>query len=731
MTDDLDNLKAALKSVPAPDADAKARALTLAMENFDRLQGSPQGFGDPARSSQDRPDEAAPLNGVRRMFKFLTSRPALAMTTSAAALFIGVAVILPVTDLRIGQPVTPPPDPVKTESAKPKVETPAPIAKAPVPEVAVVPSEPAPAAAGEAASSVAAAAPELEPAAEEPMADAPSKGEVAAAEVDGTTATEPAATQPPADLDALTEAAPPAAPQINQGIAAEGAAEVDLLARETKRAVVPDAESALAYSAEEAAIALPEAEFAAPAEPNTEAFANAPANPVKVTAEEPVSTFSIDVDTASYSVIRSTLNAGILPEPDQVRIEEMINYFPYAYSAPDASEAAFKSTISVMPTPWNPGTRLVSIGVQGAMPAIAERPPLNLVFLIDTSGSMEDANKLGLLKQSLSMMLAELRPEDQIAIVTYAGSAGEVLPPTKASDKTAILTALDNLAAGGSTAGAEGLELAYQVAEGMARDGAVSRILLATDGDFNVGVSDPEGLEAYVAKKRETGTYLSVLGFGRGNLDDAIMQSLAQNGNGQAAYIDTLSEARKVLVDQLTGALFPIADDVKIQIEWNPAQVAEYRLIGYETRALRREDFNNDAVDAGEIGAGTQVTAIYEVTAPGSDALLNDPLRYGSAPAATDSPTELGTLKLRAKAPGAETSDLIETTITGLEPATDDARFAAAIAGFGQILQNSTYLNDWGWDEAIALALSARGEDAYGYRIEAVNLMRLAQGLGR
>ena len=474
---------------------------------------------------------------------------------------------------------------------------------------------------------------------------------------------------------------------------------------------------------------MPVTEMAPQPEPNTEAYANAPANPVKVTAEEPVSTFSVDVDTASYAVARSSLTGGYLPAPEQVRVEEMINYFPYAYPAPEAGEAPFKASISVMPTPWNPGTRLVTIGVQGAMPSVTERPPLNLVFLIDTSGSMEDANKLGLLKQSLSLMLAELRPEDEIAIVTYAGSAGEVLPPTKASDRATILAALENLAAGGSTAGAEGLELAYRVAEGMARDGEVSRILLATDGDFNVGVSDPDGLEAYVAKKRETGTYLSVLGFGRGNLDDAVMQSLAQNGNGTAAYIDTLSEARKVLVDQLTGALFPIADDVKIQIEWNPAQVAEYRLIGYETRALRREDFNNDAVDAGEIGAGTQVAAIYEITAPGSDALLNDPLRYGNSTATLDGPTELGTLKLRAKAPGADTSSLTQTLITGQESATDDTRFAAAIAGFGQLLQNSVYLGDWGWDQAIALALSARGEDAFGYRIEAVNLMRLAQSL--
>jgi Ca-activated chloride channel family protein len=407
----------------------------------------------------------------------------------------------------------------------------------------------------------------------------------------------------------------------------------------------------------------------------------------------------------------------------------MVNYFPYAYKAP-IEEEAFSSTISVMPTPWNPGTRLVTIGIQGALPAISERPPLNLVFLIDTSGSMEDPNKLPLLKQSLSLMLSELRPEDQIAIVTYAGSAGEVLPPTAAADRTAILAALDNLAAGGSTAGAEGLALAYQVAEGMNADGEVTRILLATDGDFNVGVSDPEGLEAYVGKKRETGTYLSVLGFGRGNLDDAVMQSLAQNGNGTAAYIDTLSEARKVLVDQLTGALFPIADDVKIQVEWNPATVAEYRLIGYETRALRREDFNNDKVDAGEIGAGTQVTAIYEVTAPGSDALLNDPLRYGAAPA-DGSAGELGFLRLRWKAPGADESTLIETPITGNEEADTETRFAAAIAGFGQLLQGSVYLKDWGWDEAIALAVANRGEDPFGYRIEAVNLMRLAESLDK
>ncbi len=724
MTDDLDHLRAALKSMPAPDADAKARALALAMENFARLHDSLQGSTTPVRPSDDRPQGAASLNGVRKMLNFLTSRPALATTTSIAALVIGVAVFLPVADLRIGQPVVPKPETTRTEAPKPKTETPVVSEDATVPGATDAPVDLGQADEAAVASSVAQAEPAPEPVTEEQATDA-------------LASTEPAATEAPAGLGALADAAPPAAPTEGGEITlsedarnglASGAVDGDLTSRaRVEFKLSGENDGSLAYALPESEVAAISDSTVAPIE-NSEAYANAPANPVKVTAEEPVSTFSIDVDTASYAVIRSTLNFGSLPAPDQVRIEEMINYFPYAYAAPDASEAAFKSTISVMPTPWNPGTRLVTIGLQGAMPAITDRPPLNLVFLIDTSGSMEDANKLGLLKQSLSMMLAELRPEDQIAIVTYAGSAGQVLAPTKAADKTAILAALDNLAAGGSTAGAEGLELAYQVAEGMAKDGTVSRILLATDGDFNVGVSDPDGLEAYVAKKRDTGTYLSILGFGRGNLDDAIMQSLAQNGNGTAAYIDTLSEARKVLVDQLTGALFPIADDVKIQIEWNPAQVAEYRLIGYETRALRREDFNNDTVDAGEIGAGTQVTAIYEVTAPGSDALLNDPFRYGTTTPA-DGPTELGILKVRAKAPGSETSDLTETPITGNEPATDDARFAAAIAGFGQILQNSVYLNNWGWDEAIALALSARGEDTYGYRIEAVNLMRLAQSL--
>ena len=678
--DDLKALKAALKAAPAPDAQAKDAALKLAMENFDRLQGS----ADASRSSQDRPEKAGFLNGVRSMMKFLTTRPALAASTSVAALVIGVAVILPAARNNT-PPVTP-----KTEAPE------APVSDTSVAEAAGAPAE------------------------EEERLAAPAPDQPAGLATDAA----PAPSEPAPAMVKETDGAEPEAEAKMADAGLAGGANDARARREVA------ADEAVPYLAAPAAAPAPLPDMQPLPLPNTEEYSSAEANPVKITAEEPVSTFSTDVDTASYAIVRSTLNMGLLPAAEQVRVEELVNYFPYSYPVPEPGQA-FRTSVSVMPTPWNDGTRLVTIGLQGALPETEARPPLNLVFLIDTSGSMEDPNKLGLLKQSLSLMLPELRPEDEISIVTYAGSAGQVLPPTKAAERDTILAALDNLTAGGSTAGAEGLELAYQVAKGMQADGEVSRILLATDGDFNVGVSDPEGLEAYVAKKREQdGTYLSVLGFGRGNLDDATMQALAQNGNGQAAYIDTLSEARKVLVDQLTGALFAIAEDVKVQVEWNPAQVAEYRLIGYETRALQREDFNNDKVDAGEIGAGLQVTAIYEITAPGSDALLNDPLRYGTA-AAGPTEGELGFLRLRWKAPGAETSQLIETPITGTEPATDEARFAAAIAGFGQLLQGSVYLGDWGWDQAIDLALKARGEDPYGYRIEAVNLMRLAQSLDR
>ncbi len=465
--------------------------------------------------------------------------------------------------------------------------------------------------------------------------------------------------------------------------------------------------------------------------PGSETFANADPQPLRITAEAPVSTFAIDVDTASYAVVRSSLMHGLLPPPDAVRIEEMINYFPYGYPEPDAEGAPFRPTVTVAETPWNPDTQLIHIALQGRSPAFEDRPPLNLVFLIDTSGSMDEPAKLPLLVQSFRLMLGQLRPEDQVAIVTYAGSAGLALDATPAGDRDTILAALQRLDAGGSTAGAEGLRLAYRTAEGMASAGEVTRVILATDGDFNVGIADPDNLEAFIANKRRSGVYLSVLGFGRGNLDDATMQALAQNGNGLAAYIDTLSEAQKVLVDQLTGALFPIANDVKVQVEFNPAAVAEYRLIGYETRALRREEFNNDKVDAGEIGAGHAVTAIYEITPVGSPAVLNDPLRYADpGQPSRGGDGELAFLRLRYKEPGEEGSRLIELPITpGTGTDNADTRFAFAVAGFGEILRGSRYLGDWTYKDAIALAEANTGDDRFGYRREAVTLMLLAESL--
>jgi Ca-activated chloride channel family protein len=408
----------------------------------------------------------------------------------------------------------------------------------------------------------------------------------------------------------------------------------------------------------------------------------------------------------------------------------MVNYFPYDYAKPDLDVAPFSTNLTVAQTPWNPNTQLVHIGLQGGEVAIDARAPVNLVFLIDTSGSMSAANKLPLLKQSFRLLLKTLKPSDQVAIVAYAGSAGVVLEPTAAKDASTIIASLNRLGAGGSTGGQEGLQQAYSIAETMSDGESIDRIILATDGDFNVGISDPDALVDFVAGKRDSGTYLSVLGFGRGNYRDDMMQALAQNGNGQAAYIDTLAEAQKVLVDQVGGALVPIANDVKIQVEFNPALVAEYRLIGYETRGLAREDFNNDAVDAGEIGAGHRVTAIYEITPVGSPAIKNDPLRYQDEAAPDTTTNELGFVKLRYKTPGAKTSKLLETPIPAIISSPDgEAGFGMAIAGFGQLLRGGKYMGDWGLTNAIELARATKGDDPFGYRSEAITLMQLANSL--
>ena len=464
-------------------------------------------------------------------------------------------------------------------------------------------------------------------------------------------------------------------------------------------------------------------------------FSSFDTNPLKLAAEAPVSTFSIDVDTASYGFMRASLNRGVLPPRNAVRSEELINYFPYNYAPPQDRETPFAVHAALMPTPWNKATRLMQIGIKGYVPPRESRPPANLVFLIDSSGSMDEPDKLPLLKSSLKMLLGALAPDDRVAIVTYAGSAGTVLAPTRAAERARIAAALERLDAGGSTAGAEGIRQAYLLAEQHFVEVGINRVILATDGDFNVGIADPEQLEGYIARKRESGVFLSVLGFGMGNYNDALMQRLAQHGNGNAAYIDSLSEARKVLVEEAGSTLFPIAKDVKIQVEFNPALVAEYRLIGYETRMLAREDFRNDKVDAGEIGAGHTVTALYEVALAGSAAGLTPPLRYGQGKTVPQEEirNEFATVSIRYKKPDADASTLIARRVSptdafdDAESVPEDVRFAAAVAAFGQILRGGRYTGTYAYDDVIVAAQAAKGEDPFGYRAEFIGLVRLAK----
>jgi len=457
-------------------------------------------------------------------------------------------------------------------------------------------------------------------------------------------------------------------------------------------------------------------------------------NPVKLVSEEPVSTFSIDVDTASYSVARRYLNDGVLPPTDAIRIEELINYFDYTYPRPDAGDHPFATHVSVTPSPWAEGRDLIHIGIQGYDLVPEERPPLNLTLLVDVSGSMNSPDKLPLARKALKLLVDQMDENDTISMVVYASAAGTVLEPTPGDQKTKILGALDNLSAGGSTAGGEGLRRAYALAEQSFIEDGVNRIMMVTDGDFNVGITQDERMEDFVTRKRESGVYLSVMGFGRGNYNDQLMQTIAQAGNGTAGYIDTLAEARKWMDDDLSSNLFPIADDVKIQIEFNPAAVVEYRLIGYETRILNREDFNNDQVDAGDIGAGASVTAIYEITPVGSDARQIDPSRYATTPPAVGITEEMAFLKLRYKRPGEADSTLVTEPImasarlASLRDADETVRFSTAVAAYGQMLRTDPYMSDsFGWDEIIALANSAKGPDAFGYRAEFVQLARAAK----
>lgn len=468
---------------------------------------------------------------------------------------------------------------------------------------------------------------------------------------------------------------------------------------------------------------------------NTEQYQHLDENPVHRVAEQPVSTFSIDVDTGAYANVRRFLNEGQLPPQDAVRVEEMINYFDYQYTPPATRETPFRVATELTPAPWNTEALLLKIGIKGFEVTASERPAANLVFLIDVSGSMQSPDKLPLLKNAFRLLTDQLNARDRVSMVVYAGSSGVVLEPTAGDQKHKIREAIDRLEAGGSTNGAEGIERAYQLAKAAHISKGINRVVLATDGDFNVGVVNFEALVDMAQRQRTSGTALTTLGFGTGNYNDQLLERLADAGNGNYAYVDSLSEARKVLVSELASTLFTIAKDVKIQVEFNPAEVLEYRLIGYENRMLAREDFNNDKVDAGEIGAGHRVTALYEVIPAGAKGRI-DPLRYaalGSAQAGNRS-GELANVRLRYKRPDADASQLLEypigkQSLVAIGKASPDLRFAASVAAFGQLLRGGKYLGGFGYEDVAALAKGALDQDGEGYRREFVSLVKLAQSL--
>jgi len=454
-------------------------------------------------------------------------------------------------------------------------------------------------------------------------------------------------------------------------------------------------------------------------------------------ASEPVSTFSIDVDTGAYSNMRRWLNQGQLPPEDAVRVEEFINYFNYDYPYPENPRVPFQVSTEIAPTPWNSNTRLLRIGIQGYKVPREQVPASNLVFLVDVSGSMDSADKLPLLQQALTMLAGQLDARDRISMVVYAGASGVVLPPTPGDRKSDILTALQQLQAGGSTNGAAGIQLAYQLAQQNFIENGVNRVILATDGDFNVGLASTGELIDLIQRKRKDGIALTTLGFGTGNYNDHLLEQLADEGNGNYAYIDRLNEAKKVLAEELSATLLTIAKDVKIQIEFNPALVSEYRLIGYENRLLNEEDFANDRVDAGEIGAGHRVTALYEISLTGSSGQRLPPRRYQSETSTPERNTgsfnnELAHLRIRYKLPDESVSKLIEAPVmdSGINArGSESFNFAASVAAFGQKLRGGTWLENFSYDDIEALARQSRGNDPHGYRSEFMQLVSLAKTL--
>jgi Ca-activated chloride channel family protein len=534
---------------------------------------------------------------------------------------------------------------------------------------------------------------------------------------------------------AAPQAPPPAVAELHQApprAIRRSGHEAPALAAEAPAAaysMAPRRELAMARAAADVRIAWEPA--------NRENYAEIHDNPLRRAAEDPVSTFSIDVDTGAYANVRRMLRAGSLPVQDAVRAEELINYFDYDYGPPADAATPFSLTREISITPWNPDTYLLHIGIQGYRAPAEGLPPANLVFLVDVSGSMNSPDKLPLLKTSLRLLSSQLDAKDSVSIVVYAGASGLVLEPTPGDQRGKILAALEQLQAGGSTNGGAGIRLAYAMAEQAFIPGGINRVLLATDGDFNVGVSNLDMLLDLVEEKRKGGIALTTLGFGTGNYNDRMLERLADAGNGNHAYIDTVNEAQKVLVEELGSTMHTIAKDVKIQVEFNPAVVAEYRLIGYENRALAREDFNNDKVDAGEIGAGHSVTALYEIALVGGKGRHIDPLRYGAAPAAGPGTGEIAFLRIRYKEPSADASRLLEWPIlrsevqADLARTSDDFRFAAAVAAFAQNLRGGKYTGAFGYPDVVALARGARGADASGYRGEFLTLVNLAGSLAQ
>jgi Ca-activated chloride channel family protein len=475
-----------------------------------------------------------------------------------------------------------------------------------------------------------------------------------------------------------------------------------------------------------------------PENESNESYAEINENGFLAPWKNPYSTFSIDVDAASYSNMRRFINRGQLPPADAVKVEELINYFSYDYDGPK-NRHPFAVNHEVSVAPWNPKHQLVHIGLQGEKIETDNLPAANLVFLLDVSGSMNAPDKLPLLKKSLKLLVNEMRPEDKVAIVVYAGAAGEVLPSTSGKDKEKILAALENLSAGGSTAGGAGIKLAYKIARKNFIEDGNNRIILATDGDFNVGASSDKAMEDLIEEKRNEGVFLTVLGFGTGNYKDSKMEILADKGNGNHAYIDNILEAKKVLVNEFGGTLFTIAKDVKIQVEFNPNTVQAYRLIGYENRKLNDEDFNNDKKDAGELGAGHTVTALYEIIPVGVESNFKplDELKYQQTEPrkTTGNTTDLMTVKLRYKKPDGDKSILLEqvikTGVVSLDKSSENFRWSAAVAGFGMLLRDSEFKNDLKYKDVIALARSARGADEQGYRSELIKLIETAELLAQ